>query len=80
MKDKKEIERIEDLEYRLTRAERHIDDYASYINQNLGKVNVPTRNPAAAWKLQEPITIKEAVQHIINCLNITYSPDKFNHE
>jgi hypothetical protein len=26
------------------------------------------------------IPIKEALQHLINCLNITYSPDKFNHD
>ena len=24
------------------------------------------------------LSIKEALQHLINCLNITYSPDKFN--
>ena len=24
--------------------------------------------------------ITEALQHLINCLNITYSPDKFNHD
>ena len=25
------------------------------------------------------MSVNDAIQHLINCLDITYSPDKFNH-
>jgi hypothetical protein len=29
---------------------------------------------------KKEMSVAEALQHLINCLNITYSPDKFNHD
>ena len=52
--------------------------YWSHIRRLEGKVYLGFEGKAKDSVCKKEMSIAEALQHLINCLNITYSPDKFN--
>jgi hypothetical protein len=69
MQDKTAREAIDKIKVRLSKIEANID-YGHLVH-------IPSVDQSIYLN---HLSIKDALQHLINCLNITYSPDKFNHD